>query len=527
MYNKILMLFWERWRRTRWAVILVYLLPLIGQIMYMTGYISQEKVVPISKTLWYLGFLFLTIVLLAGHCESKDLDFSFPKRTFRYPVNTLILFLMYIGYGVVAVTFQSLILFVFEKLFSDQISFSWTHFTWFLSIYIVMQTLSWLSWLTGPEKRFLFLAPLLTGLYVSLLLCFGGYYNPSVNINSLFLTILISLGFSFWGVSGQRKGAGSSNSQWVESLFGIFHRKPSKPFTSAMQAQIWFESRQKGLIFPLSVLCTIGILLIWWEFFLGKPQWLSQAIPIMFMITGCTALISNFLIFGLNNRDYVSGASIFWMRRPVHTQSLAVAQLYTLMRSLLYVIAIIMLVTLAIVLYEYDYFPAQLSYTYLISPVKWTYEYKSSLEIISMTVIGLYGFFIIYWTMLRLGMFLSFIGGAAFFSSWLLTIIIGDVASTWVWKVLIFSLPLVVLISYYVAWRLHLITTATLLISALVFPLVVVSLWAFPWWFFNHWSGKGLPNLSLNHVIMLISAATLPFFPVALTPLIMNKLRHR
>jgi hypothetical protein len=123
--------------------------------------------------------------------------------------------------------------------------------------------------------------------------------------------------------------------------------------------------------------------------------------------------------------------------------------------------------------------------------------------------------------------FLSFIGGAAFFSSWLLTIIIGDVASTWVWKVLIFSLPLVVLISYYVAWRLHLITTATLLISALVFPIVVVSLWAFPWWFFNHWSGKGLPNLSLSHVIILISAATLPFLPVALTPLIMNKLRHR
>jgi hypothetical protein len=108
--------------------------------------------------------------------------------------------------------------------------------------------------------------------------------------------------------------------------------------------------------FPLSTLCAIGILLILWKFFLEKPQLLSQAIPVIFIITVCTAFVSNFLIFGLDHRNHVSGASTFWMRRPVHTQSLAIAQLYTLMRSLLYVIAIIMLVTLAIVLYEYVIF---------------------------------------------------------------------------------------------------------------------------------------------------------------------------
>ncbi|NLD37178.1 MAG: hypothetical protein GX654_09945 [Desulfatiglans sp.] len=527
MITIIKALLWERWKRTRWALISGSLLALSGQIMYLTGYISQEKVVPISKTFSYLGFLLLTIVLLAGHCESRELDFSFPKRLFRYPIRTSTLFCVYMGYGMVAVAIQSLILFGFEKLFSDQISYTWTQLLWFVTVYIVMQTLSWLSWLLRPGARFLCLVPIITGIYVCFLLFFAGYYNLSVNTNTLFLIILISIVISFWGVSVHRNYTWSSSLQWVDSLLGILRRKPSKPFTSAMHAQIWFESRQKGHIFPLSTLCAIGILLILWKFFLEKPQLLSQAIPVIFIITVCTAFVSNFLIFGLDHRNHVSGASTFWMRRPVHTQSLAIAQLYTLMRSLLYVIAIIMLVTLAIVLYEYDYFPAQLSYTYLISPVKWTYEYKSTLEIISMTIFGLYGFFIIYWTMLRLGMFLSFIGGAAFFSSWLLTIIIGDVASTWVWKVLIFSLPLVVLISYYVAWRLHLITTATLLISALVFPIVVVSLWAFPWWFFNHWSGKGLPNLSLSHVIILISAATLPFLPVALTPLIMNKLRHR
>jgi hypothetical protein len=392
-----------------------------------------------------------------------------------------------------------------------------------------MQTLSWLSWLLGPRVRSFCLAPLLTGMYLCFLSNFAGYYNLSVNTTTLYLMMLISIAVSFWSILAHRNGTSTSSLQWVDFLFGIFHRKPSKPFTSAMHAQIWFESKQKGHIFPLSVLCTIGLLLIWWKIFLIKQPLLSQAIPIMFMITGCTALISNFLIFGLNNRDYVSGASNFWMRRPIHTQSLGVARLYAMMRSLGFVIAIIILVTLAIVVYEHGCWGAKiLYYVYLITPVKWAFEYKSPLEIISMTIFGLYGFIIFYWTMLRLGMFLFFIGFAAILFSWLFSSLIGDVASSWAWTALFISIPLLVLISYYVTRRLHLITTTTLVISALIFPIVVVSLWAFPWSFFSSdWGRKGLSNLSLGHVIMLISAATLPFLPVAFTPLIMNKLRHR
>lgn len=528
MISIIKALLWERWRRSYWALISGCLLALSGQIMYLTGYISQEKVVPISITFWYLGFLCLTIVLLAGHCQSRELDFSFPKRLFRYPISTSTLFLLYMGYGAVSVALQSLILFSFENLFSDQVSFTWIYCLWFVTFYIMMQTLAWLSWLPGQRARSICLAPLLTGLYVYLLLRLGGYYNPSVNINSLFLTILISLGVSFWGVSAQRKGICSSSSQWADSLFSILRRNPSKPFTSALQAQIWFESRQKGHIFPLSVLCTIIILLIWWKYVLGTPPILSQAIPVILMITVCIAFVSNFLIFGLDNRGYVSGASFFWMRRPMPTQTLAAARLYSIILSLGIVIAIILIVASAIVFYEHNCWAAPgFSYVYLITPVKWAWGYKSSIEIISMTIFGLYGFLVIYWTMLRLGFLLFFVGIAAIFSSWLLTILFGDVASTWMWEALFISLPLIMIISFYFAKRLHLITTTTIVVAAFLFPVVVISLWSFPWSFFsNDWGYKGLADLSLSHVIMLTSSATLPFLPVALTPLIMNKLRH-
>ncbi|MBN1906922.1 MAG: hypothetical protein JW927_17710 [Deltaproteobacteria bacterium] len=528
MISIVKALLWERWRRTRWAVIAGTLLTLSGQIMYLTGYISQEKVIPISKTFWFLGFLCLTIVLLAGHCESRDLDFSFPKRLFRYPVKTSTLFFVYMGYGGISVAFQSLILFVFEKLFSDQVSFTWTHFSWFFTVYILMQTLAWLSWLPGQRARFICLAPLLTGLYVCLLLCLGGYYNPSVNINLLFLTILISLGVSFWGISAQRKGICSRSSQWAESLFGIFRRNPSKPFTSALHAQIWFESRQKGHIFPMSALCTIIILLIWWKFVLGTPPILSQAIPVILMITVCIAFVSNFLIFGLDNREYVSRASFFWMRIPLPTQTLAAAKLYSMLLSLGIVIAIILIVASAIVFYEHGCWAAGSNYVYLITPVKWAWGYKSPLEIISMTIFGLYGFLIIYWTMLRLGFLLFFVGIAAIFSSWLLTTLFGDVASTWMWEALFISLPLIMIISFYFAKRLQLIATTTIVVAAFLFPIVVISLWSFPWGFFsNDWGYKGLADLSLSHAIMLTSSATLSFLPVALTPLIINRLRHR
>jgi hypothetical protein len=516
MDSKVKILLWERWKRTRWPMVAAILLPLVVLLKDKTGYTALGNTV---NAINLSCLFFLTVVLVFGLYETKNVELALPKRLFRLPVRTSTLLIVFIGYGIVAVALQYLIIIVINGLFLDLTGDRWTTLLIFMTVYITFQTLSWIGW---PALVFgmvlwvigIIALPFLTDRYYPNIIC------PII--------ILICCTISFFSVSAYRHSSWINGFQWTDSFLKLFRRRSSKPFASPMHAQIWFESRQKGHIFPLSVLCTIIILLIWWKFVLGKPPILSQAIPVIFMITVCIAFVSNFLIFGLDNRGYVSGASLFWIRKPMPTQTLAVARLYSMILSLGYSIMIIIFVTSLIVLYEHGCWAAGSNYVYLITPVKWAWEYKSPLEIISMTILGLYGFIIIYWTMLRLGMLLFFVGIAAIFSSWLLTILFGDIASTWMWETLFISFPLVGLISFYVTRRLYLITTATLVISAIVFPIVVVSLWAFPWWFFSNAFGpKGLPNLSLSHVIMLTSSATLPFLPVALTPLIMNKLRHR
>ncbi len=526
------MFLWERWRRTRWAVIAACLLPLSGGLLYTLGDAAIINAVNGTKILFYLFFTILTGWLLVGQCESRNMDLEFPKRLFRFPIGTTILLAVYMGYGVVAVAVPTLIVFGFVKWFFEPISDAWTIFLVLETVYIVLQTLSWLG---GPAR---FLCITLALAFVYTLLKVTAMFNLFIGIKILCLIIIfLCCGISFWSISKYRHGGWLNSWRWVDSFVGMFRKKPSKHFASPLHAQIWFELRQTGHLFPLTALCFISPILgyVIYNLAMGLPPStpISNIIPSMFIVMSIAPLIAGFIVLAVYSRDYTSGALYFLLRRPMATRTLATARLHAMVRSLARVIVIIIVVSLVVLTRDWATGALDTMATYLpfkwnwISPVKWALKYSSPLEIATMTILGLYGTVLLFWTLYRLNLVLV-VGVMIFALIYLMmTSLTGDVAATWIWNITIIVLTVTVLAAFYIARRRNLITTTTLVIIACMFPLAVITLWAYPW--FHSASGlpKGLPDLNQFEIIRIIAAAILPFIPVVATPLLMDKLRHR
>lgn len=524
MYSKVIMLLWERWRRTYWTVIAASLVPLSGGLLYAVGYTTEVNSVKITNTLFALFIGLLTMVLLAGHCEARDLDLAFPKRLFRFPVPTTMFFALYMGYGVVAVAFPFLLIIGVNKLIYESVILGWDILLIQITLFILLQTLCWL----GGPARFLCIALSLAFVYT--LLKVAAMFNLLIGINILCLiTILLSCGISLWSVSQYRHGGWLNSWKWEVSFLGIFKKKQLKPFSSALHAQIWFELRRIGHLYPLTALCFMSPFLGWLIYSLvirlppSTPM--STMIPSMFFVMNIAPLIAGFILLAVYSRDHISGASNFLLRHPMATRTLAAARLQAMVRSFVRVIVIITVVSLAVVMRDWATGALDTLATFL--PVKWALKYGSPLEVITMTILGLYGYALFCWTLFRLNLILAVGGMILAFIILLMTSLIGDVAAIWIWNVIVVGLIVTVLVAFYIARRRNLITTTTLVIIVCMFPLAVISLWAYPW--FSSASGlpKGLPDLNQFQIIRIIAAATLPFIPVATTPLLMDKLRHR
>jgi hypothetical protein len=526
MYSKVMMLVWERWRRTYWAVIAACLLPISGRLIYMAGSAPQENVVQFTVIFWNLGYIFLLIRLLVGQCEVRNMDLAFPNRLFKLPVRTTTLVTVYLGYGIVSMALPFLLFFGFEKLFFDSNGYTWSTLLIIETVYIVLQALSWL----GGPARFLCVILSLVGLY--LLYKFAIMFNLPMSNNILYMIIILLSGIiSYWSVSVCRHGAWLNDWKWEGKFISIFRKRRSKPFATAMHAQIWFEFRQIGYIFPLSALFIIGVVLgitvsiaIYSVIYDDQFFPMSHVVPFLFYYTIPAAALGGFIAFAVSYREYSSGAYIFWMRRPMATRRLAAARLYATAGSLARVLAIFTVVILGIV--AYDWMIGKLDIRVL-SPVKWAFKYSSTTEVITLSLLGIYAFVVFYWTLYRTVIVLW--AGSVVLSVLIIipSLIWGrEVVMLWVWYSLPVVLPLCVLGSFYVAKRRNLITTATLLISACTFPLVVVSFWAFP---YSEFLGVPVEFSNLNQIQMIYfaSAAILPFIPVVVTPLIMDRLRHR
>lgn len=516
MYSKIMMLLWERWRRTRWVVIGFCLLLLTELISYVPEYSSLDN--GLKNLLYLAGFIIFLTVLLVGQCKARNLDLAFPQRLFRFPVNTTTLFTIYMGYGIVALALPFLLFYGIGNLIYSQVPFPLTPFLLLETVYIAIQTLSWL----GGPARFLYVAISIIFIYISYKIL--AIFNQYIGNNILYVIIIIfCCGISFWSVLQYRHGAWLNSWQWGTSFLDIFRNRISKDFSSPLQAQIWFELRRTGPIFQVVMLCFMSPFLGRAIFYLVKGLPPSAQLSIMvqplFWLTLPASWLAGMLVFAVYHHDKSSGASIFWLRRPMETRTLALARLYITLRSVIQAIAIFLVFALALT--AHDLVTGALD----ISAIS-TVLAQGSLNLfkfIGRVAFVIFGLSAICWTIFRqpIAAIITFLVYVIIF------VIIGKESPAWsyIGNALIL-LPVFVIGSFIVALRKNLISKFDLLIAVIVFPVVVISFWAI-----FHWSGSGqnigFVNLSQWQLIRLLSAATLPFIPVVVTPLIMDRLRHR
>jgi hypothetical protein len=106
-------------------------------------------------------------------------------------------------------------------------------------------------------------------------------------------------------------------------------------------------------VFPIATLGFIGavlgvyiLILIFGDESILSPPALDKDIPGMLGMTAIAAWLAGLLVFAVYHRDRASGASGFWLRRPMATRTLAVARLRAMARSIATVLAILTLFTL-------------------------------------------------------------------------------------------------------------------------------------------------------------------------------------
>ena len=515
MYSKVMMLLWERWRRTRWVVIGFCLLLLTELISYVPEYSSLGNGL---KNLYYPGFIIFLTVLLVGQCEARNLDLAFPQRLFRFPVNTTTLFTLYMGYGIIALALPFLLIYGIGNLLFSQVPFPLTTFLLAETVYIAIQTLSWF----GGPARFLYVAISIIFIFISYKIL--AIFNQYIGNNILCLIIIIfCCGISFWNVSQYRHGAWLNSWQWGTSFLDIFRNRISKDFSSPLQAQIWFELRRTGHFLQVVMLCFMSPFLGYIIFHLVKglppSAKLSIIVQPLFWCTLPASWLAGMLVFAVYHRDKSSGASIFWLRRPMETRTLALARLYVTLRSVIQAIAIFLLFALVITAHDLVTGALDISAISTILVQGALYSFK----VLSRIAFVIFGLSAICWTIFRQ----PIAAIVAFLVYAIITLIIGKESLAWSYTGnALILLPVFVIVSFVVTLRKNVISKTDLLIAVIVFPVVVISFWAiFPW------SGSeqniGLMNLSQWQFIRLLSAATLPFIPVVVTPLIMDRLRHR
>jgi hypothetical protein len=345
--------------------------------------------------------------------------------------------------------------------------------------------------------------------------------------------ILFCCGISILGVSGLRHNRLNFSGKWTERFFKIFRKRQPGPFKSPLEAQTWLESRQTGYLFPFTFLCIIVPLLIIiliinivmsarFEEYMFPP--LSSIIPFLMPLSFLAAFLAGMFSLAVYNRVKNREVSSFRMKCPLSTREMASARFQSYIKGIAHVFAMVILISMVLIIFDWSTGKLDIR---VLTPVKWALRYDSAIEIITMTLLGLYGYILYCWTMLFIGSEMMGFLGIAVIIIWIIKFFIGDTAAEYALNILLAAIPVLLIFLFCKARQKNLITSSTVLISIVMFPLAVLSLWAYPWYYTVAGLPKGLPDLSLNVVIYIIVGAVLPFIPLAVTPLIIDKLRHQ
>ncbi|MEE8306248.1 MAG: hypothetical protein V3R81_03225 [Gammaproteobacteria bacterium] len=529
MHSPVTALLGERWRRTRWALIVAILAPGCGWLIRVAGYDTVGGI--IATSFGFLGLELLAGVLLFAQCEMRNLNLGFPRRLFRFPVGTVTLICVYMGYGVVAMALPVLVAFGVAKAFGDSLEDPWTVFLIVVTGFVWLQTLAWIR---GARSVFFFLIPSIVGMFM-LLYVAARFLLPLDAYILCPVILVLCCGVSFWSVSADRRGAWISGWRWLGSLAGVFRRRRTKGFASGLHAQRWFEWRQTGDLFPVAALAFVGPLLA------GKIVMLIlsnespspalapyESIPETVSLLLLGTWVGGALCFAVHHRDHQSGASGFWLRRPIPTWALAFARFQSGALSIVSTLAIFAMITL--VMLVRDWIVGVQSGVAGFIP--YVLEDRSLFEVGVVAVLALFGFVLVCWTLLTLPgeVFFITIGlEAAFGIVWLS--FGGDVVRVmdffvsdfmrWCGCVTAVGLVIGTLWLFHLARRRKLIDSTALVYTACLFPVAAVSLWAFFVWVQPN---GGWP--SPMEGVYTLGAAAVPFIPLARGTLSIAKRRH-
>ena len=521
MYSNVMMLLWERWRRTRIGLAILCLLLVSGLLLILIKDQPVENVFIQEKIGLYYADLILFIVFLNQN-EGMNVDLAFPKRLFNYPVSTWILTSTYLLYGIIIISIPLFIVFMFQKLLYGSTSIGWTTLLYIETAYIGLQALCW----TGGPARYLYISFSLAALYT--IYKIAGSFNLIIDTNILcIIIILFSVIISFRSVSEYRRGNWLNIWQLTTFFSGLFRRRALKNFSSPLQAQVWFELRQTGhlftaaaLIFVLFILATDIYVAIIEYIYNNQLVSVSGSISYIFMFAIAAAFIAGLLSIGVYYRDHASGASKFWLRRPMASQTLAVARLKAALLSISRVF--IMLTVIVLLAAAYDWAIGKLDLR-ISTPIKWIIFENSNYEIITTTVFGMLGYFLFYWVSLRMTCLL-YILGALFTSVFL--VFGGDARAILILDIFTIALPVFVIAGFYTVIKRKLINKTTLTVTVCAFPLIFLSLIPYPWLYSFDSAFTDIPDLNIITASRLISLSTLPLITIFSTPPIMDKMRH-
>ena len=216
MYSNVMMLLWERWRRTRIGLAILCLLLVSGLLLILIKDQPVENVFIQEKIGLYYADLILFIVFLNQN-EGMNVDLAFPKRLFNYPVSTWILTSTYLLYGIIILSIPLFIVFMFQKLLYGSTSIGWNTLLYIETAYIGLQALCW----TGGPARYLYISFSLAALYT--IYKIAGSFNLIIDTNILcIIIILFSVIISFRSVSEYRRGNWLNIWQLTTFFSGLF-----------------------------------------------------------------------------------------------------------------------------------------------------------------------------------------------------------------------------------------------------------------------------------------------------------------
>ena len=525
MYPKIKILLWERWHRTFIGLAILFTLYIFLLLSLLSENQPIETVLTLSVSMLYVICTLLLICLLNQSGGIDNINIAFPKRLFNYPASTYILVSTYLLYGIIIISIPFFIVFMFQKAFFSTTSIEWSTLLQIESVYIALQALCWI----GGSARYLYIGISLTAIYA--IYKIAGSFNLIISKNILCtFIILFSLITSYWSVSEYRKGNWLNTWNWTAIFSVLFRRKSLKHFASPLQAQVWFELRQTGHLFPVTALSFILVILatniygaILSYKYNNQLVLLTGSLFHILTFLPFAAFIAGLLSLRTNYRDYASGASGFWLRRPITTHTLSTARLQAVLLSIVRVFIMLAAIVLMTAIFDLAISKLTLKIT-LTLPVKWVIFDNSSYNIITYIVFGMLAYFLSYWISLRMAPLLF----ALLYSFFLLFLWSGgDARFSLIINLFTIALPIFVITGFYKAIQRRLVTKTSLIIAGCAFLLIFLSLIPYPELYSFDSAFTGIPVLNIITASRLISLSTLPLIPLFSTPFIMDRLRHR